>query len=142
MQNGRAMKGPRRDLRSIRRHEAAECHDEIADPHPEVEITAFATKLRYGRRDCVHPDPLLVVVINRRLLLDLNRSVHAERRGPQGVSSCAPQALNLLVMRLPGGYFSIKNIQDIALNQPDVTWVDSPTGRNFRALQNRGVVVG
>ena len=46
------------------------------------------------------------------------------------------------VMRLPGGDFSIQNIQNIALNQPDVTWVDSPTGRNFRALQNRGVVVG
>src|ERR1700721_1056767 len=81
MQNSRAMKGPRRDLRPIRRHEAAECHDEIADPHPEVEITAFATKLRYGRCDCAHPDPLLVVVfINCRSLSDLASTTNSTLR--------------------------------------------------------------
>jgi hypothetical protein len=33
-----------------------------------------------------------------------------------------------LVLRFPSRYFSVKNIQDVALNQCDVTGVNSPTG--------------
>ena len=43
------------------------------------------------------------------------------------------------VMRLPGRYLSIKDIQNVALNQRDVLRVNSPTGCNLSGLQGCGV---
>src|SRR5882757_5303129 len=38
------------------------------------------------------------------------------------------------VMRLPGHYLSVKNIQNVALNQRNVLWVNSPTGCDLGGL--------
>jgi len=43
------------------------------------------------------------------------------------------------VMRLPGRYLSIKDIQNVALNQRDVLRVNSPTGCHLSGLQSCGV---
>jgi hypothetical protein len=46
------------------------------------------------------------------------------------------------VLRLPGRYFGVKDIQDVALNQRKVEGMNSPPRCHFGGFQDAGVLGG